>query len=488
MDFKDEDSVVNRIQSTFKGSEPDHTKLHELELARHEIITAETSRYLEQLYRYNATRQVQVRNVLIEGTELFRDVFLIKQIEPLINESPNVESLLKNIDIVHSNFAKCGAVENLVFQIDQNNNGFPYSSKIDVTPKIKLLPAKRFLAKTGTNVGNGEGDGYITIQYKNIFGGCENLIFDATTGTRTRSSYLMNFNCPVGNNVDWKLDVSGFVNSRKIDWCSHEQVLKGMNVKLSGVSSPAWKHEISVENILRGITNVKFQSSDSVKYQAGSDFKTSIVYKIIHDSRDDVTLPTTGTHFSSVTELAGILPQYNTSHFIKQNFEAAFAKSFNKASQILNFSFRSGLLYTFDKQSHLMDRFNLGGPNDVRGFFYNGLGPRQFHDTLGGDIYFSSGLSGFQKIPGVFKDLQGSNGLLSHTFLNIGNLTTLNKEDGLSTNVKELVGKPAVSVGTGLIFKHPIARFELNLVCPLVCHANDERRVGIQYGIGLSFM
>ncbi|KAH3686559.1 hypothetical protein WICPIJ_002457 [Wickerhamomyces pijperi] len=488
MDLKDEDSVVNRVQSTFKDPSisdiPDkYKKLQELELERHEIITSETKRYLEQLYRVNATRQVHVPQVLIEGTELFRDSFLIKQIEPLINQSSNIGSFLKNIDTVHNNLVKCGALENLVFQIDQQQS----STVLSIVPKIKIFPAKRFLAKTGTNVGNGEGDGYITIQYKNIFGGCENLIFDATTGTRTRSSYLLNYNSPLRNNVHWRFDVSGFVNSRKIDWCSHEQTLKGLNLKVSG-GEGLWKHEFSVENILRGITNVKFQSSDLVKLQAGFDLKNSLVYKLTKDSRDDATLPTKGCYFQSSTEMSGLL-HLTTSKFIKQNFESTFARSFNQANQIINLNFKTGLLYTFNDKSHIMDRFNLGGPNDIRGFFYNGLGPRQYQDTLGGDVYFSSGISLFQRIPGIFKDFHGtSNGLLGHGFINVGNLSSLNKDETVLENLTEVLGRPSITVGTGLVFKHPIARFELNLVCPLVCHASDERRVGIQYGIGLSFM
>lgn len=429
----------------------------------------------------------------IQGTETFRDSFLIKQIAPFYDDSPNVTKLLQNVDLVTSNLTKSGTVEDVAIQLDtkyhQRFPGDPHNL-ITVQPKLTLIPIKKFMAKTGTNVGNGEGDGYMSFQWRNIFGGGESLMFDATTGTRTRSSYLLNYSSPFFNNAGWKFDSSLFTTSRKIDWSSHEQVIKGLNTKLVSLNNVHMdktyiNHEISVESILRSITNViETMASNNILFQAGDDFKTSLLYKFHYDSRDDRIMPTSGSSLLISNELSG-LSRYNASKFIKQSIETTYATNIQEGAHFLNLSLKGGWLYSLnDRPTHIMDRFYLGGPNDVRSFYFNGLGPRNFNDTLGGDIYLSGGLSLFHKLPFISKE----SAFKIHEFINFGSLLPLEKDKSIQSTVKSLIEQPSVGAGFGLIFKHPVARFELNFVLPLSIHQNDSVRKGFQYGIGLTFL
>ncbi|CAM9019800.1 unnamed protein product [Wickerhamomyces anomalus] len=485
-----ESNVINRITNGFKPKDQELSQLDKLEIEKHQIIQKQGKLFLEELFRNNSTRPIHVSKVQIEGTEQFRDSFLTAQILPFINDSQNLTKLLTNVDKVSSNFFKTSTIDNFAINLTtppyRSSSHIPENA-IEIIPHIKLFPVKKFMAKTGTNIGNGEGDGYMTFQFKNIFGGGENVIFDATTGTRTRSSYLLNYSSPFFNNANWKSDNSLFITSRKIDWSSHEQLIKGLNNKLVSINlgnESQINHEFSVENILRSITNVSPLASNNVLYHAGDDFKTSLIYKFGFDSRNDRTLPTRGAYFSLINEISGIFPKFNTSKFLKQSFESAYATNFNDGDQILNISFRGGWLYSFKNTTHLMDRFYLGGPNDVRGFFFNGLGPRNFNDTLGGDVFLSGGISLFNRIPFVSKE---SNFKL-HSFVNFGRLIPLDKNEHISHTVKELLSEPSIGAGFGLVFKHPVARFELNFVLPVTAHENDSSRKGLQYGIGLTFM
>ncbi|CCH42039.1 Outer membrane protein assembly factor yaeT [Wickerhamomyces ciferrii] len=490
--------VINRISQGFKPKEAELSTLDKIAIEKQKIINQQGQNFLEEIFRNNSQRAIYVSNVQIEGTEQFRDDFLTKQILPFINKSNNLNNLLNNIDTVSGNFFKSGAVENLAIQLTTGTglnfkSGYYPENSIEIIPHIKLIPVKKFMAKTGTNIGNGEGDGYMTFQFRNIFGGGENLILDATTGTRTRSSYLLNYSSPgFGSNTNWKFDNSLFFTSRKIDWSSHEQLIKGMNNKIVSMNIPNGKnqdqglinHEFSIENILRSITNVSPMASNNILFHAGDDFKTSFIYKFAYDSRNDRTLPTKGDYFSLVNEISGILPNLNTSKFLKQSFESQIARNFIDGDHIINLSLRGGWLYSLNKTTHLMDRFYLGGPNDIRGFFFNGLGPRNFNDTLGGDIFLSGGLSTFHRLPFVSKE----SNFKFHNFINFGRLIPLDKNENFTTTLKELINEPSIGIGTGIVFKHPVARFELNFVLPVTAHENDSIRKGLQYGIGLSFM
>jgi outer membrane protein insertion porin family len=101
---------------------------------------------------------------------------------------------------------------------------------------------------------------------------------------------------------------------------------------------------------------------------------------------------------------------------------------------------QSGLLLTLDgKPSLLADRFHLGGPTSVRGFRTWGLGQHDrgkfnhklnvkfitninLGSSLGGDLYWSLGLSMFGKLPILnFENLKW------HAFANLGKSVKLNQ-------------------------------------------------------------
>lgn len=430
---------------------------------------------MEKLISLNSTRGCEVVNVVVEGTEHLRDDFIARHIQPVI-QAKNLQSLMLGVNAMNDTLRSSGAVKDLAVCINgmSSNRGV-----LMVQPKLKLIPMNKFMAKTGTNVGNGEGDGYMTFQWRNIFGGGENFIIDATTGTRTRSSYLVNYNAPFNESLTWRWDTSAYATSRNIDWSSHEQVLKGLKTKIAqdvnGVTQ-----EWSLQSVIRSVKPYSLAPSKTILAHAGDDLKISLGYDINVDTRDDKVLPTTGWKLGLQNEIAG-LSKFSTSHFLKQTFEANWATNSN--SSILNCSLRGGWLYTQDDYSHVMDRFYLGGPNDVRSFFYNGLGARDQGDSLGGDAFISGGVSVFTKFPFI----RESSGLKLHSFVNFGSLVPWDHNEPLLKLLNDLA-HPSVGCGFGVVFKHPVARLELNFVLPLVAHEHDALRKGFQYGIGLQFM
>ena len=68
------------------------------------------------------------------------------------------------------------------------------------------------------------------------------------------------------------------------------------------------------------------------------------------------------------------------------------------------------------------DRFQLGGPLDVRMFKQSGLGPRDGSNALGGDLFWAVGLSVISDLP---RKPQWP--VKTHVFVNAGRLDTLNR-------------------------------------------------------------
>jgi len=119
-------------------------------------------------------------------------------------------------------------------------------------------------------------------------------------------------------------------------------------------------------------------------------------------------------------------------------------------------------------------------------------------------VYAAGGASLLVPLPGGGKETP----LRLQAFVNAGRLVALKKarrdEDGKrkesigdSSEVMDRVLKtvkglrnelPSAAAGLGLVYAHPMARFELNFTLPLVVRQEEQPRKGIQFGIGVTFL
>ena len=86
------------------------------------------------------------------------------------------------------------------------------------------------------------------------------------------------------------------------------------------------------------------------------------------------------------------------------------------------------------------------------------------------------------------------------TFINGGRLLALqdvasgekggnNVQQSVKNTFQELSnGLPSCAAGVGLVYAHPVARFELNFSLPLILRKGEEGRKGVQFGVGIDFM
>ena len=49
-------------------------------------------------------------------------------------------------------------------------------------------------------------------------------------------------------------------------------------------------------------------------------------------------------------------------------------------------------------------------------------------------------------------------------------------------------GLPSIAAGVGLVYAHPVARFELNFSLPLVVRRGEDARKGVSFGVGISML
>jgi outer membrane protein insertion porin family len=396
--------------------------------------------------------------------------------------------------------------------IDKPDQSNPFSTPTDLNVYYVAKQGSRYIIRTGTEAGTAEGSLYGNAQFKNLFGGAETLNAHASWGTRTRSIYSLGVDTPILSNPDFKWEIYGFASSSLKPWASHEEVLKGGWTKFKYDTAWGHRHEIGYSGTWRQITGLASDASPSIRLEAGDSFKSSVTHTWINDKRDNPLLPGSGYLFKTVSELAGASVLGGDVGFGKVEMETQGAIPIpipgikGESGVSLNAGFRAGLLYPLavgskgaPAPSRISDRFQLGGPTDVRGFKMAGLGPHDGQDALGGDMYAAGGLSLLCPLPRTGKDTP----LRLQAFINGGRLLALKTrtkegpasldsgsvQDSVKRTFQDLQKDlPSAAAGFGLVYAHPLARFELNFTLPLVMREKEHARKGIQFGIGVTFL
>ncbi|KAF2097665.1 hypothetical protein NA57DRAFT_39989 [Rhizodiscina lignyota] len=515
-----EDDVFEKLK---QKADPKEQEKRERELnARIQAQYEKAQARVAELIGGNSTLPVQISEIRLLNATHTRRSFLSRIFQPLLkSDKNNTYTLSEALEGI------TGAADRLTrFDIFHD----PISVYIDtVTPPTTedaitqlsvFLSAKeksRYTIKTGTEAGHAEGSAYLSVFLRNIFGGAESLSANASLGTRTRSAYSLAFDTPLLSNPDIKWEIGGLTSSTLKEWASHEEAIKGGATKFKFLTSSGHRHEIGYSGTWRQITSLLTNASPTVRTDAGDSFKSSISHTWVNDQRDFALLPSKGYLMKTTTELAGWGPLKGDVAFAKVEAETQGAVPIPipfLEGTAFTVGLRGGVLYPLSfgygtsppLMSRINDRFQLGGPTDVRGFRLSGMGPRDRNDAVGGDVYAAGGASILFPFPRVGKDTP----LRLQAFINGGRLLALKDKpsgksesgseekgsmssaavaDSVKRTINELGnGLPSCAAGIGLVYAHPAARFEVNFSLPLVIRKGEEARKGLSFGVGVSFL
>ncbi|KAG9772989.1 hypothetical protein KCU88_g5976, partial [Aureobasidium melanogenum] len=470
---------------------------------------------LAEIIDQNSTLPTTVSSVTVLGAPNTRHGFLQRVVNPLLSanrDRPYTQSeLIHEVSKAAEKLKKFGIYhEPVSVYLDKAAKTDPTTTPTDVAVYYQVREKSRIFAKTGTDLGNAEGSAYANVQWRNLFGGAETLDVNASVGTRTRSSYQALFDTPVLANPDFHFQAAAVQSATQKPFASHEEVLKGGWSKLRWLTSTGSSHEIGYNGLWRQVTGLAPNASTTVKNEAGDSFKSSISHTWSTDRRDNPLLPTRGYYARTTSELAGWGPLKGDVAFVKSEVETQSAIPIpvpgvkGDSGVSLTTGFRAGLLYPLalgsnpnPELSRINDRFQLGGPNDVRGFRLSGLGPHDGPDAVGGDLYAAGSANLLLPLPRVGKDkpfrfqafVTGGRLLALRDAEKEGPMTSDEVKQSVSNAVRELGnGLPTMSAGFGLVYAHPVARFELNFSLPLVVRKHEEARKGVSFGIGINFL
>ncbi|KAI8645410.1 surface antigen-domain-containing protein [Parasitella parasitica] len=478
----------------------DETKLNTEEEQRQREYQAEASRRLFALLEQSAGSKAHVNAITILGTKQTRPGFLEKATRNVL-EAKTYADVINSAQQVAEKLQRFDIFEGVQILLDNASDSDPLAPPDSINVVYQVKEKSRVFLKTGTEIGNNEGNMNGSITVRNVFGGAELLETVASFGTRNSSAFQFSLSKPVDASPDSRIDINAHrVLCNNTLASSYEELARGAGLRFKTVSKLGY-HELSYDMTWRSIDRVSPNASLSIRQQAGDSLKSSINHVFVRERRDDILLPSNGHYIRIAQELSGLFGLGNA-HFFKTELESQYCKQFGGGHILLDkenkeflgvhpgfvvsTTFRAGCLANLsdgDKASTVSDRFFLGGPLSVRGFRNAGIGPRDYKDALGGHMYWAAGVSVIAPLPKL-----ESKALRAHAFVNAGTNIPWQPSTSLQDTKQALSQSPSISAGLGLIYRHSIARIELNYCVPLTAARGDQIKRGLQLGIGLNFL
>jgi outer membrane protein insertion porin family len=168
-----------------------------------------------------------------------------------------------------------------------------------------------------------------------------------------------------------ELDVGGQVYLRK---------------HLFGLFTGTLSYQYEVVNI----NDVTSSASELISEFGGRHKVSTVSYEIVRDTRDKIVSATSGNRIDIILADSGG-PLGGTDNFYSMEFRGSqFFKTFDLQTQVLELLLRGGVKESYGSTLALpyYDAWYLGGPNDLRGFAYHEVSPRDvFGEPIGGNTY-----------------------------------------------------------------------------------------------------
>ncbi|KAI9139371.1 surface antigen-domain-containing protein [Paraphysoderma sedebokerense] len=438
----------------------------------------EDPRRLAEVIKHNYAKPMLIHRISFLGIERTKQTLLETYIKPALR-SATLGDILSNLQSAIDGLNRLGIFDNVNIVLDTigEKDGNGPVELVDVVVKVKEKGL--LLSKMDTSVGDSEGRLSASFSVRNVFGAAELLRTNISFGTRTSSAFECSFLKPINANPATLLEISAFNLIKNFQSTSgHDELVRGVYAKYYTYSSYG-RHSFSYDLDWRQVCNLASNASLSVRHEAGHSLKSSISHIFERDLRDNQLLPTRGYFVKLHNEFAGL---GGSVKYLKNELDSQLAIPLGQGFS-LSTTLRTGLIVPFDNdRTRINDRFFVGGVTSVRGFEYHGIGPRDGRDALGGDVHYQLGVSLFTPIP----KLSDKEWIKGHVWVNGGNLSQVNTDTKLVPTIFN--SPPTISIGTGVVLRHPMCRLEFNFGVPFQVRQGDQIKKGWSVGLGISFL
>jgi outer membrane protein insertion porin family len=340
-------------------------------------------------YRIEESEKFYVESVRIEGNTKTKSLVVIRE---LVLSPGDV------FDMVRMKASKMRLENTALFE------------DVNLTPESTNIPGRRNLkisfkeARTG-NVSFGAG--YSSLERATFFAELSQSNFDLFNrhsffqgaGQKFRLRFqvgslsnevILSFDEPWLFQKELGLGFSVYRSSSSYTSSYYEEIRIGAEVHLRKHLFEYVEGRVSLTNEEIEITNVTPTASSIIQSLAGKSRTRKVGLQLLREARDKIVNTTRGSRIQLTTEVAGGLLGGTNNYYRIEARGSEFIPVFRTQTQVLGLIARTGVVENFGKSSDVAyyDRWFLGGPDDLRGFEYRDVGPRDVNgEPIGGKTY-----------------------------------------------------------------------------------------------------
>lgn len=277
------------------------------------------------------------------------------------------------------------------------------------------------------------------------------------------------------------------------DYASYESDTRGGALRLGlpitenlqfGVNYSAYQQEIDIPLQYRDGVAANGEASIAIKEAAGTTFTSLIGYSLVYNSLDRPNDPRKGIYARFAQELAGVGGDVN---FLRTTAEARYYHEIT--GDFVGFvKLQGGHVASWgNKRLRVLDQF-YKGPELVRGFRSNGLGPRDLAspnlDAVGGTLYYGATAEVQFPLFGLPKEL----GLRGALFADAGTLYNYEASRTFGNQTLNVWDDSKIrsSVGASLLWASPLGPIRFDYAYVLSSGKHD-RKQAFRFSGGGSF-
>lgn len=342
-------------------------------------------------YLINESEKFNVESVVIEGNTKTKSIVILREL--VLGPGDVFSTVLMKISKLR--------LENTRFFEDVN-----------VTPQETNIPGRRNMriaVREGRTGNLTFGAGFSSLERATLFAEVSQSNFDLFNrrsffqgdGQKFRlrlqlgslsSEVVLSFEEPWLFERQLALGFSVFRTSSEFNSTFYSQVESGFEVYLRKHLFELWNGRLGYTYEVFDIQDVSPNASPIIQALAGKNASSSIALQLERDTRDKIINTTAGNRVEANLMFAGgPLGGSKINNFYRLEFRGSqFFPVFETQAQVLSLIARGGVTQNFGDSTDVpfYRKFYLGGPNDLRGFEFRDVSPRdQFDEPIGGKTY-----------------------------------------------------------------------------------------------------
>lgn len=421
-------------------------------------------------YRINEGPRVFVERIEINGNVRTADRVIRREMLLVEGDAFNQSRLarseqrLRNLGFfsnVRINTARGSAADQMIVQVDVEEQS---------TGELSL----------GIGYSTTDGPlGDITVRERNLLGRGQDLNLRLGISGR-RQSIDLSFTEPYFLERDVSAGFDVFhVETDQRDYSSYRERNTGFALRVGYPLAERIRQTVSYGLSFREIRGIDAaNTSIFIRNQEGSAIKSSISHEVVFDYLDNRLFPTEGNIIRIGNELAGIGGDVQ---YLRSSISFNTYFPIGRDGLVFNVGTSTGYIVGLNQDVRINDRFFAGGDN-LRGFRYGGIGPRdRFGDSLGGNLVST----GTVQLSFPLNILPPEFEVRGRTFSDFGILTEVDDRarPGEPIYQENII---RASVGVGLTWSSPLGPLNLDLAFP-VQKADFDRTENFRISFGARF-